>query len=133
MDRPLKITRFRELEKQYTKGEITYSRLVELINWEAQKWYNTNFKLIKININNPIINNRIVKDKTFALRLLSFALEVDCSDPCSEDEKESMISYSTSLLKYQIETATDIEEIEYLKRCNAQERLEKGLKFLKIK
>ena len=50
MDRPLKITRFRELEKQYAKGEITYSRLVELINLEAQKWYNTNFKLIKINM-----------------------------------------------------------------------------------
>jgi len=31
------------------------------------------------------------------------------------------------------ETATDIEELEYLKLCNAQERLEKGLKFLKIK
>lgn len=79
---------------------------------------------------NPIKDNRIVKDKTFALRLLGFALHTDWNDPCMEEEKESMISYSTSLLKYQIETATEKEEIDYLERCNAKEKLNKGLKFL---
>ena len=79
---------------------------------------------------NPIKNNRIVKDKTFALRLLSFALDTQCADACSEDEKESMVSYSTSLLKYQIETATDKYELDYLKRCDAEAKLKKGLKFL---
>lgn len=79
---------------------------------------------------NPIKDNRIVKDKTFALRLLSFALDTQCNDACSEDEKESMISYSTSLLKYQIETATDEYELDYLERCNAGERLKVGLTFL---
>jgi hypothetical protein len=79
---------------------------------------------------NPIIDNRIVKDKTFALRLLGFALDTDCNDPCMEEEKESMISYSTSLLKYQIETAVERDEILYLERCNAKEKLQKGLKFL---
>lgn len=79
---------------------------------------------------NPIKENRIVKDHTFALRLLSFALDTQCGDACGEDEKESMISYSTSLLKYQIETATDEDEISYLNRCAAQKRLKKGLKFL---
>ena len=79
---------------------------------------------------NPIKENRIVKDKTFALRLLSFALETNCADACSEDEKESMISYSTSLLKYQIETATEIHETTYLERCNALVELKKGLKYL---
>jgi hypothetical protein len=82
---------------------------------------------------NPIKDNRLVKDKTFALRLLTFALDTNCSDACSEDEKESMISYSTSLLRYQIETATEIHEITYLERCNAKERLQKGLKFLSYK
>jgi hypothetical protein len=81
-------------------------------------------------MDNPIKDNRIVKDNTFALRLLSFALETNCADACSEDEKESMISYSTSLLKYQIETATEIHEITYLERCNAKAILKKGLKFL---
>lgn len=83
-------------------------------------------------INNPIKDNRIVKDKTFALRLLGFALGVDCGDACSEDEKESMISYSTSLLRYQIETAVEQEEIDYLERTNAKERFKKGLKFLRL-
>lgn len=81
---------------------------------------------------NPIIDNRIVKDKTFALRLLGFALDTNCSDACSEDEKESIISYSTSLLKYQIETATDNSEIDYLIRCDAKQKLKIGLNFLGI-
>ena len=79
---------------------------------------------------NPIKDNRIVKDKTFALRLLSFALDTNCADACSEDEKESIVSYSTTLLKYQIKTATDRDEIDYLERCNAKEKLKKGLLFL---
>jgi hypothetical protein len=82
---------------------------------------------------NPIIDNRIVKDETFALRLLGFALDTDCADACGEDEKESMISYSTSLLKYQIETAVERDEILYLERCNAKEKLQRGLKFLSYK
>jgi hypothetical protein len=80
---------------------------------------------------NPIKDNRIIKDITFALRLLNFALETQCADACSEDEKESMISYSTSLLKYQIETATDQYELDYLEKCNSKERLKRGLKFLR--
>ena len=80
---------------------------------------------------NPIKDNRLVKDKTFALRLLSWFLRLPCQgDPCDEDEKEAMISYSTSLLKYQIETATEQNEIDYLERCNAKEKLNRGLKFL---
>ena len=74
---------------------------------------------------NPIKNNRIVMDHTFALRLLNFAISVNCSDACGEDEKESMIGYSSSLLKYQIETATDQNEIDYLKRCKAKDILKK--------
>ena len=81
---------------------------------------------------NPIKDNRIVKDKTFALRLLGFALDTNCADACGEDEKESMVSYSTSLLKYQIETATEQDEIDYLERCNAKDKLKKGLKFIGI-
>lgn len=81
---------------------------------------------------NPIINNRIVRDYTFALRLLGFALDTSCNDPCNEDEKISMISYSTKLLKYQIETAIDKNEIDYLIRCNAKEELDKGLFFLRL-
>ena len=81
-------------------------------------------------MDNPIKENRIVKDYTFALRLLGFAMDTQCNDACSEDEKESMISYSTTLLEYQIETVVDQYEKDYLERCNAKEKLKKGLIFL---
>lgn len=81
---------------------------------------------------NPIKNNRIVEDKTFALRMLSFFLELPCQgDAASEEEKESMISYSSKLLKYQMKTAEDIEEINYLERCGANGLLCKSKNFLK--
>ncbi len=78
---------------------------------------------------NPIINNRIVKDKTFALRFLSFATSVEVADACSFEERESMISYASELLEYQIETATDKEEIDYLERCGAKEKLKRSKKY----
>jgi hypothetical protein len=80
---------------------------------------------------NPIQDNRIVKDHTFALRLLAFAIQTNSGDACGEDEKESMISYATSLLKYQMDTVTDKSEIKYLKNCGAEKRLKEGLEFLK--
>jgi hypothetical protein len=81
---------------------------------------------------NPIKQNRIVQDHTFALRLLNFALDTQCNDACSEDEKESMISYSIELLRYQIQTASNKNEIDYLDRCNAVAKIESGLRFLGI-
>ena len=81
---------------------------------------------------NPIKKNRIVQDHTFALRLLNFALDTQCNDACSEDEKESMVSYSIELLRYQIQTASNKNEIDYLDRCNAVAKIESGLRFLGI-
>jgi hypothetical protein len=78
---------------------------------------------------NPIIDNRIVKDKTFALRFLSFALSVEVADACSYEERESMIRYASSLLEYQISTATNKEEIAYLERCDAKEKLKRSKKY----
>ena len=79
---------------------------------------------------NPIKNNRIIEDSTFALRLLNFALYVRISDAYSEDEKKSMIHYATKLLNYQIKTVTDKIEKGYLDRCNAYEKLKEGLEFI---
>lgn len=82
---------------------------------------------------NPIKDNRLVRDKTFAIRLLSFAFYTNASrDASSEDEKESMISYSCKLLEYQIETATDEEEISYLERVSARLKLKEAQKWLSI-
>ena len=72
-------------------------------------------------MDNPIKENRIVKNITFATRLLGFAEDVTVADACSEDEKESMISYATSLLRYQVKTAEDGVEIAYLKRVGVWE------------
>ena len=66
----------------------------------------------------------LVGDITFATRLLGFVEDVSVADACSEDEKESMISYATQLLKYQVRTAVDEAEIAYLKRVNVWERFQ---------
>lgn len=70
------------------------------------------------NIANPIKNNRIVIDKTFAIRFKNFISDVNVNDACSFDEKEYLLSVANQLLEYQIETATDESEINYLKNLN---------------
>ena len=69
-------------------------------------------------MNNPIKNNRIVSDKTFALRLKTFIEGIVVNDAISEEEKEYLLNVANQLLQYQIQTATDKEEIDYLKRLN---------------
>lgn len=65
---------------------------------------------------NPIIDNRIVNDTTFAIRLKLFIDNVDVYDCASEEEKEYIQRVAVKLIKYQVETATDEEEVNYLKR-----------------
>ena len=65
---------------------------------------------------NPIKDNRIVDDKTFALRLKNFIENVTVCDQPSEEEKEYLQRVAVKLIKYQVETSTDEEEVSYLKR-----------------
>ena len=67
-------------------------------------------------MNNPIKNNRIVSSKTFAIRLKNFIKDVKINDPASEEEKDYLLMVADQLLNYQILTATDEEELNYLKR-----------------
>ena len=67
---------------------------------------------------NPIKDNRLVSDKTFAIRFKNFIEDIQVNDPCSEDEKEYLLAIADRLLSYQIQTATDESEINYLKRLN---------------
>lgn len=67
---------------------------------------------------NPIIDNRIVNSKTFAIRFKRFVENVKVNDPCSEEEKEYLLNVSDQLLKYQLQTVTDEEEIIYLRKLN---------------
>ena len=66
-------------------------------------------------MNNPIKNNRIVNDKTFAIRLIEFIKNTQINDAASDEEKRYLLDIAQSLLDYQIETATDEYELKYLK------------------
>lgn len=64
---------------------------------------------------NPIIDNRIVSDKTFAVRFLSFLermydSSIIYSCPMEEEEYEYMCFVACNLLKYQVETCPDNEK-----------------------
>ena len=64
---------------------------------------------------NPIKDNRIVNDKTFAIRLFNFIKDVQVNDAASDGEKCFLLNVAKSLLDYQIKTATDESELKYLK------------------
>lgn len=66
---------------------------------------------------NPIKSNRLVSDKTFAVRFRSFVEEVRVNDPMSEEEKEYLHHVAERLLKWQTKTVRkDSEEYKYLER-----------------
>lgn len=66
---------------------------------------------------NPIKSNRLVGDKTFAIRFKSFVEEVEAKDPMSEEEKEYLHHVAERLLKWQTKTVKkDSEEYKYLER-----------------
>lgn len=59
---------------------------------------------------NPIKNNRIVSDHTFALRLYNFIKDCQILDAGSEEEKEYLLRVAKDLVKYQVETAPESEQ-----------------------
>ena len=63
---------------------------------------------------NPIKDNRIVNDTTFALRLKNFIENVTVCDQPSEEEKDYLLIVADRLLRFQIGTATDSKELAYL-------------------
>ena len=69
---------------------------------------------------NPIKDNRIILSKTFAIRFKHFLELVPVnwivSQPHYIEEFEFMDKVADYLLNYQIQTATNEEEINYLKR-----------------
>lgn len=67
---------------------------------------------------NPIIDNRIVNDRTFALRLKSFISNVEVNDLPGEEEKEYLLYIADKLIRYQKLTVMSEDEKEYLKRNN---------------
>lgn len=89
---------------------------------DGQKDYILDEQLHHWSYANPIIDNRIVSSKTFAIRLKQFLhwipKEFYLSGPHIEEEFEYLNTIADQLLNYQIQTVTDKEEIDYLKRLN---------------
>ncbi len=65
---------------------------------------------------NPIKDNRIVNDMTFAVRLYNFLQDTEVNDLMSYEEREYLLRVTKALYDYQIETATQVGEVDYLKR-----------------
>ena len=63
---------------------------------------------------NPIKDNRIINDTTFALRFKNFIQNVNVCDQPSEEEKDYLLMVADSLLRFQVGTATDSKELAYL-------------------
>ena len=89
---------------------------------DGQKDYILDEQLSHWSYANPIIDNRIVTSETFAIRFKQFLEWIPknwwMSQPHYYEEYKYMKDVSEELLKYQIETATDESEINYLKRLN---------------
>jgi hypothetical protein len=72
---------------------------------------------------NPIKDNRIVSDKTFATRFVAFLKDIQVNDAMSDDELWYLQEVAGSLLFYQWFTATNKDEIAYLNNCHPISRL----------
>lgn len=73
--------------------------------------------LLSNNKANPIKSNRIVSDKTFAVRLRSLLKELKPLDPASEEEVVYLTHVAEKLLSWQTKTVRRLSsEAEYLQR-----------------
>ena len=61
-------------------------------------------------MNNPIIDNRIVNDKTFAVRLYKFLDSVQVNDMAGEEEKEYLFGVAKRLIAHQKATINTASE-----------------------
>ena len=77
-------------------------------------------ELVDWNFANPIENNRLVSNYTFAVRFKQFLEWLPknfiMSGPHILEEYEYMENVAKHLLKYQIQTVSEKNEIDYLKR-----------------
>lgn len=86
---------------------------------DNKKEFISNEQLIHWRFANPIIDNRIVSDYTFAVRFKQFLKQIPkdwiWSQPHYVEEFEYMMIVANQLLKYQVQTAED-SELSYLNR-----------------
>lgn len=66
-------------------------------------------------MSNPIIDNRIVSDKTFAVRLYKFLDSVQVNDMAGEEEKEYLLGVAKRLIAHQKATINTASESDYFR------------------
>lgn len=119
-------------KEQFKVGDIIQSDkgaiacVSKILNGKIRVWINNqkdyilDEQLHHWSYANPIKNNRIVDSCTFAVRFKQFLdwipRDFYMSGPHILEEYEYMQDIADRLLKYQIQTATDESEINYLKR-----------------
>lgn len=73
-------------------------------------------KLIKKKeLENPIIDNRIVNDTTFATRFSNFLNGIQVNDPADAEELEYFRMVASKLLIYQMATVNTTDEKNYFR------------------
>ena len=66
-------------------------------------------------MSNPIIDNRIVSDKTFAVRLYNFLDKVQVNDMAGEEEKDYLLGVAKRLIAHQKATINTATESDYFR------------------
>lgn len=69
----------------------------------------------KKELENPIVDNRIVSDVSFATRFSSFLKGIQVNDPADEEELEYFRMVASKLLIYQMATVSTTDEKNYFK------------------
>ena len=64
---------------------------------------------------NPIIDNRIVSDKTFAVRLYKFLDKVQINDMAGDEEKDYLLGVAKRLITHQKATINTASESDYFR------------------
>ena len=64
---------------------------------------------------NPIVDDRIVSDITFATRFKHFLEDIETSDQMGSEELEYMKMVASKLLVYQMATVKDKDEKDYFR------------------
>ena len=104
-----KIAHVRKLTKHGVTVYINHERDI-ILDEQLHHW----------KLANPIIDNRLVSSYTFAVRFKQFLDWIPknwvLSQPHYYEEYEYMKNVADRLIKYQIETVTNENEINYLKR-----------------
>lgn len=91
---------------------------------EDKKRYSFTDERLILQANNecPIIDGRIVSDKTFAIRFREFLEGIIPADCIGYEELEYLKYVSKKLLDWQIKTATSEEELSYLENIGQIKR-----------